>query len=153
MKRISIKRSSLLAMMAAMMSVAAITATAGMADTSTKQNVGESITQNSSSGTESADVGQTYEVAGSGHNSGQCAGVQGATNTAPVEGSIDLLQNISEAKDFEFEDVGGSDLNILQSDAEAGNFEFDGGGAPLTVGGANETECDQKADQSGSASK
>jgi hypothetical protein len=153
MKRINIKRSSLLAMMAAMMSVAAITATAGMADTSTKQNVGESITQNSSSGTESADVGQTYEVAGSGHNSGQCAGVQGATNTAPVEGSIDLLQNISEAKDFEFEDVGGSDLNILQSDAEAGNFEFDGGGAPLTVGGANETECDQKADQSGSASK
>jgi hypothetical protein len=152
MKRISIKRSPLLAMMAAMMSVAAITATAGMADTSTEQNVGESITQNSSSGTESADVGQTFEVAGSGRNSDQCAGVQGATNTAPLEGGIDLLQNLSEAEDFVFEDVGGSDINILQSDAEAGNFEFDGGGEPLTVGGTNESSCDQKANQSGSAS-
>ena len=153
MKRISIKRSPLLAMMAAMMSVAAVTATAGMADNSTEQNVGESITQNSSSGTESADVGQTFEVAGSGRNSDQCAGVQGATNTAPLEGGIDLLQNLSEAEDFVFEDVGGSDLNILQSGAEAGSFEFDGGGGPLTVGGANETACDQKADQSGSASR
>ncbi len=49
--------------------------------------------------------------------------------------------------------MGGSDLNILQADSEAGNFEFDGGGGPLTVGGANETACDQKADQSGSASR
>jgi hypothetical protein len=152
MKRISIKRSPLLVAMTAMMSVAAIMATAGMADTSTEQNVGESITQDSSSGTESGEVGQTFEVAGSGDNSDQCAGVQGATNTAPLEGGIDLLQNVSEAEDFVFEDVGGSDLNILQSDAEAGNFEFDGGGGPLTVGGANETACDQKADQSGSAS-
>jgi hypothetical protein len=152
MKRISIKRSPLLVAMTAMMSVAAIMATAGMADTSTEQNVGESITQNSSSGTESGDVGQTFEVAGSGRNSDQCAGVQGATNTAPLEGGIDLLQNLSEAEDFVFEDVGGSDLNILQSDAEAGNFEFDGDGGPLTVGGANETACEQKADQSGSAS-
>jgi len=152
-ERISTKGWLLLAAMAAMGPVAAITATAGMADTSTEQNVGESITQDSSSGTESGDVGQTFEVAGSGRNSDQCAGVQGATNTAPLEGGIDLLQNLSEAKDFKFEDVGGSDLNILQSDAEAGNFEFDGGGAPLTVGGANETACDQKADQSGSASR
>ena len=153
MKLISIKRSPLLAMMAAMMSVAAITATVGMADTSTEQNVGESITQNSSSGNESADVGQSFDVAGSGRNSDQCAGVQGATNTAPLEGGIDLLQNVSEAEDFVFEDVGGTDLNILQSDAEAGNFEFDGDGEPLTVGGTNESSCDQKADQSGSASR
>jgi hypothetical protein len=151
-ERISIKGWLLLAAMAAMGPVAAITATAGMADTSTEQNVGESITQSSSSGTESADVGQTFEVAGSGRNSDHCAGVQGATNTAPLEGGIDLLQNLSEAEDFVFEDVGGSDLNILQSDAEAGNFEFDGDGGPLTVGGANETACEQKADQSGSAS-
>src|SRR5918994_7285397 len=135
MKPISMKRSPLLAMMAAMMSVAAVTATAGMADTSTEQSVGESIVQNSSSGTESADVGQTFEVASSGENSNQCAGVQGVTNTAPVEGGIDLLQYNSEAEDFEFDEVGGADLNILQADAVAGNFEFDGGGAPLTVGG------------------
>src|SRR4028119_2531057 len=98
MKRISIKRSSLLAMMAAMMSVAAITATAGMADTSTEQKVGESITQDSSSGTESGDVGQTFEVTGSGGNSDQCAGVQGVTNTAPQQGGVDGLQHGSRAE-------------------------------------------------------
>jgi hypothetical protein len=151
-ERISIKGWLLLAAMAAMGPVAAITATAGMADTSTEQNIGESITQNSSSGTESADVGQTFEVAGSGDNSNQCAGVQGVTNTAPLQGGIDVLQYDSQTDDFEFEDVGGSDLNILQADSEAGNFEFDGGGEPLTVGGTNESSCDQKANQSGSAS-
>jgi hypothetical protein len=150
-ERINIKGWLLLAAMAAMGPVAAITATAGMADTSTEQNIGESITQNSSSGTESADVGQTFEVAGSGDNSNQCAGVQGVTNTAPLQGGIDVLQYDSQADDFEFEDVGGSDLNILQADSEAGNFEFDGGGEPLTVGGTNESSCDQKANQSGSA--
>ncbi len=152
MERISIKGWPLLAAMAAMVPVAAITATVGMADTSTEQNVGESITQDSSSGTESADVGQTFEVTGSGGNSDQCAGVQGVTNTAPLEGNIDLLQHVSEAEDFDFEDIGGSDLNILQADAQAGNFEFDGGGTPLTVGGANDTACDQQANQGGSAS-
>jgi hypothetical protein len=151
-ERISIKGWLLLAAMAAMGPVAAVTATAGMADTSTEQNVGESITQDSSSGTESGDVGQTLEVTGSGDNSDQCAGVQGVTNTAPQQGGIDVLQYGSQAEDFEFEDVGGSDLNILQADSEAGNFEFDGGGGPLTVGGANETACDQKANRSGSAS-
>jgi hypothetical protein len=151
-ERISIKGWLLLAAMATMVSVAAITATAGMADTSTEQNIGESITQDSSSGTESGDVGQTFEVASSGDNADQCAGVQGVTNTAPVQGGIDVLQYDSRAEDFEFEDVGGSDLNILQADSEAGNFEFDGGGEPLTVGGANETACDQQANQSGSAS-
>src|SRR5918997_784898 len=112
--------------MAAMVPVAAITATVGTADTSTEQ---------------------TFEVASSGDNSNQCSGVQGVTNTAPVGGGIDLLQYNSEAEDFEFDEVGGADLNILQADAEAGDFEFEGGGAPLTVGGANETACDQKGNQ------
>ena len=151
MERIRIKGWPLLAAMAAMVPVAALTATAGMADSSTEQSVGESITQDSSSGTESADVGQTFEVTGSGENSNQCAGVQGVANTAPVEGGIDLLQYNAEAEDFEFDGVGGSDLNILQADSEAGNFEFEGDGSPLTVGGANDTACDQKANQSGSA--
>jgi hypothetical protein len=152
MERIRIKGWPLLAAMVAMVPVAVLTATAGMADTSTEQSVGESITQDSSSGTESADVGQTFEVTSSGENSNQCSGVQGVTNTAPVGGGIDLLQYNSEAEDFEFDEVGGADLNILQADSEAGNFEFEGDGAPLTVGGANETACDQKANQSGSAS-
>ncbi len=148
----SIKGRLLLVAMAAMVPVAAATATVGMADTSTEQNVGESITQDSSSGTESGDVGQTFEVAGSGDNSDQCAGVQGVTNTAPLQGGIDIIQYDSRADDFEFEGVGGSDMNILQADSEAGNFEFGGGGEPLTVGGTNETSCNQKASQSGSAS-
>lgn len=152
MERIRIKGWPLLAAMVAMVPVAVLTATASMADTSTEQSVGESITQDSSSGTESADVGQTFEVTSSGENSNQCSGVQGVTNTAPVGGGIDLLQYNSEAEDFEFDEVGGADLNILQADSEAGNFEFEGDGAPLTVGGANETACDQKANQSGSAS-
>ena len=152
MERIRTKGWPLLAAMVAMVPVAVLTATAGMADTSTEQSVGESITQDSSSGTESADVGQTFEVTSSGENSNQCSGVQGVTNTAPVGGGIDLLQYNSEAEDFEFDEVGGADLNILQADSEAGNFEFEGDGAPLTVGGANETACDQKANQSGSAS-
>ena len=152
MERISLKGWLLWAAMGAIAAASAATATAGMADTSTEQSVGESIVQDSSSDTESADVGQTFEVASSGENSNQCSGVQGATNTAPVEGGIDLLQYNSEAEDFEFDEVGGADLNILQADAEAGDFEFDGGGAPLTVGGANETACDQQANQGGSAS-
>jgi hypothetical protein len=60
----------------------------------------------------------------------------------PPAGGIDVLQYNSLAEDFQFEDVGGADLNILQTDSEAGDFEFDGGGGPLTVGGANETACD-----------
>jgi hypothetical protein len=151
-KRIILKRLLLLAAMAIMAPVTAITATTGMADTSTEQNIGEGVTQDSSSGSESGDADQTLNVAGSGDNSDQCTGVQGAGNTAPLEGSIDLLQNLSEAKDFVFEDVGGSDLNILQSDAKAGNFDFHGGGEPLTVDGTNESSCDQQASQTGSAS-
>jgi hypothetical protein len=151
-KRIILKRLLLLAAMATMVPVAAITATTGMADTSTEQNVGEGVTQDSSSGSESGDVGQTFDVAGSGDNSDQCAGVQGASNTAPLQGGIDLLQYESQADDFGFEDVGGSSLNIIQADSEAGKFEFDGGGEPLTVDGTNETSCGQQASQAGSAS-
>jgi len=134
--------------MAAMVLVAAIPA---VADTSTSQNVGKGVTQEHSSESESADMGQTFEVTGSGDSSNQCAGVQGVGNTASQEGGINLIQYDSEADDFEFEDVGGS-LNIIQADSEADNFEFDGEGAPLTVGGNNETLCDQKANQAGSAS-
>jgi hypothetical protein len=74
-------------LLTAAVSLATISATAGMADTSTEQKIGEGITQDSSSGTESGDVGQTFEVTGSGDNSDQCAGVQGVTNTAPLQGA------------------------------------------------------------------
>lgn len=148
MERIRLKRWLLLAGMAAIVLVAAIPA---LADTSTSQNVGRGVTQEHSSESESADMGQTFEVTGSGDSSNQCAGVQGVGNTASQEGGINLIQYDSEADDFEFEDVGGS-LNLIQADSEADNFEFDGEGVPLTVGGNNETSCDQKANQAGSAS-
>jgi hypothetical protein len=151
-KCIILKRLLFLAAMAIMGSVAAITATAGMADTSTEQNIGEGVTQDSSSGSESGDVGQTFDVTGSGDSSDQCAGVQGASNTAPQQGGVHLLQYESQADEFGFEDVGGSSLNIIQVDSEADKFEFDGGGGPLTVDGTNESSCDQQANQTGSAS-
>ncbi len=150
MKCIVLKR---LLLLAAMVLVAAIPATVGLADTSTSQNVGEVVSQDSSSESESGEIGQTFEVADSGDNSDQCAGVQGVGNTAPVQGGTNIIQYNSEADEFEFEDVGGSLLNIIQADSEADNFEFDGGeGAPLTVGGTNETSCEQQANQAGSAS-
>ncbi len=102
MERISLKGWLLWAAMAAMAAASAAMSTAGMADTSTEQSVGEVITQNSSSESESADVGQSFEVTGSGDGSNQCAGVQGVTNTAPQQGGVDVLQYGSRAEDFEF---------------------------------------------------
>jgi hypothetical protein len=151
-KCIILKRLLLVAGMAAMVVVAAIPATVGLADTSTSQNVGEVVSQDSSSESESGEMGQTFEVADSGDNSDQCAGVQGVGNTAPVQGGANIIQYNSEAEDFEFEDVGGSLLNIIQADSEADNFEFDGVGGPLTVDGTNETTCEQEVNQAGSAS-
>ena len=150
MERISLKRWKLLAAMAAMVLVLAIPA---VADTSTFQSVDEGgVTQDSSSESESADLGQTFEVAGSGGNSDQCAGVQGAGNTTSLEGGTHILQSNSEAGEFGFEDVGGSQLNVIQADSGADNFNFDGVGGPLTVEGNNETSCGQGINQGGSAS-
>ena len=149
MKRIVLKRWLLLAGMAAMVVVPTV---AGVADTNTSQNVGEVVSQDSSSESESGEIGQTFEVTGDGDNSDQCAGVQGVSNTAPVQGATNIIQYNSEAEDFEFEDVGGSLLNIIQADSEADNFEFDGVGEPLTVDGTNETTCEQEVNQAGSAS-
>ena len=147
-KCIILKRLLLLAGMAAMVVIATIPV---VADTSTFQNVGEMITQDHSSESESADMGQTFDVTGAGDSSDQCAGIQGVGNTAPVQGGVKLIQYNSKAGDFDFEDVGGH-LNIIQADSEADNFEFDGGGEPLTVDGTSETSCDQQANQAGSAS-
>jgi hypothetical protein len=146
-----LKRLLVLAAMAAMVLVVAIPAVAGSSDTSNSQNV-ERVSQNSERDSESADIGQDFEVTGSGDTSDQCAGAQGASNTAPLQGGINALQHDSEAKDFDFEDVGGTYLNLIQAASRADNFDFDGVGGPLTVGGSNETTCDQQAEQLGSAS-
>lgn len=149
MRRIILKRLLVLAAMAATVVVATIPV---LADSSTFQNVGEGVTQDSEREAESGEIDQAFKVDGSGDSSSQCAGLQGVGNTAPVQGGISLLQYNSEADEFEFEDVGGSSLNIIQANSEADEFEFDGGGEPLTVGGTNETKCDQQANQAGSAS-
>jgi len=153
MDRISLKRWKLFAAMAAMVLVLAIPA---IADTNTSQNVAANgVTQDFEGQAESGEFDQTFEVSDSGDSSGsnnQCAGAQGAGNTAPLEGGIHLLQSNSDANDFSFEDVGGSQLNIIQADAGADNFNFDEVGGPLTVEGNNETSCGQGVNQGGSAS-
>src|ERR687889_449881 len=55
---------------------------------------------------DSADLDQSFEVTGSGDNSNQCAGIQGAGNTGNSQNVIDLLQYEGETDDFEFEEVG-----------------------------------------------
>lgn len=153
MKRIILKRLLLLVAMAAMVLVLVIPA---VADTSTSQNVTTNgVTQDSEGEAESGEFDQTFEVSDPGGSSGsnnQCAGAQGAGNTAPQEGGTHILQSNSEADEFGFEDVGGSSLNLIQADSEADKFGFDGVGGPLTVEGNNETSCGQGVNQGGSAS-
>jgi hypothetical protein len=149
---IILKRWLLLTAMGAMVLVSALSATAVIADTETSQNVGEVVTQETNSESESADMSQSFDVTSSGDNANQCTGLQGVGNTAPVTGNTNILQYNAEADDFDFEDIGGSSLNILQADAAADKFEFDGKGDPLTIGGTNETACEQGDNQAASAS-
>jgi hypothetical protein len=116
--------------MGAMVLVSALSATAVIADTETSQNVGEVVTQETNSESESADMSQSFDVTSSGDNANQCTGLQGVGNTAPVTGNT----------------------NILQYNAEADDFDFEGKGDPLTIGGTNETACEQGDNQAASAS-
>ena len=150
MERISLKRWKLLAAMAAMVLVLAIPA---VADTSTSQKVSTNgVTQDSDGDVESGEFDQAFEVGGGDDGSNQCAGAQGAGNTAPLEGGTHILQSNSDANGFSLEDVGGSQLNVIQADSGADNFGFDGVGGPLTVEGNNETSCGQGINQGASAS-
>ena len=80
--------------------------------------------------TESGEVDQSFEVAGSGDNSNQCANIQGVGNTGNSQNVIDLIQDSSTADDFEFEEVGSS----------------------IDVSPENSTTCDQQVNQAASAS-
>ena len=88
------------------------------------------ITQESEQEAESGDIDQSFEVTGGGDNSNQCAGVQGVANTGNAQNVIDLLQAVSEADDFEFEEVG----------------------SDITVSPESPTTCDQQVNQAASAS-
>jgi hypothetical protein len=114
---ISWKKMMLLAALLAMLIVAAVPAIA---------QIGQEAEQESESG----QVDQSFEVAGSGDNSNQCAGIQGVANTGNAQNQIDLIQYGSEADDFEFDEVGST----------------------LTVSPENSTTCDQQVNQAASVS-
>jgi uncharacterized membrane protein len=111
------KKLMLLAALLAMLIVAAVPAIA-------------QIGQESEQETESGEVDQSFEVAGSGDNSNQCANIQGVGQTGNAQNQIDLIQYGSEADDFEFDEVGST----------------------ITVSPENSTTCDQQVNQAASAS-
>jgi hypothetical protein len=111
------KKIMLLAALLAMLIVAAVPAIA-------------QIGQEGEQETESGEVDQSFEVAGSGDNSNQCAGIQGVANSGNAQNQIDLIQYASTADDFEFDEVGSN----------------------VEVSPANTTECDQQVNQAASAS-
>ena len=79
---------------------------------------------------QSGDVSQSFKVTNTGDNSNQCAGVQGTANTGNAQNQISVVQDSSVAGDFEFDEVS----------------------TDITVGGTNETTCDQQVNQAASAS-
>jgi len=111
------KKLMLLAALLAMLIVAAVPAIA-------------QIGQESEQETESGEVDQSFEVAGSGDNSNQCANIQGVGQTGNVQNQIDLIQYGSEADDFEFDEVGST----------------------ITSSPVNTATCDQQVNQAASAS-
>jgi hypothetical protein len=88
------------------------------------------LSQETEQEAESGDVNQSFDVSQTGDNSNQCASPQGVANTGNPQNVIDLLPALSEADDFEFEEVG----------------------SDITVDGTNETTCDQQVNQAASAS-
>lgn len=78
---------------------------------------------------ESGDVNQSFNVSNRGDNSNQCAGIQGVANTGNAQNQISIVQNGSEAEDFDFEDVGST----------------------ITVSPSNTTSCDQQVNQAAAA--
>jgi hypothetical protein len=79
--------------------------------------------------TESGEVDQSFEVAGSGDNSNQCANIQGVGQTGNSQNQTNLIQYGSEADDFEFDEVGST----------------------ITSSPVNTTECTQQVNQAASA--
>ena len=126
MKCIAFKRLLLLLGMAAMVLGLAIPAVAGGTNTGNAQN---EVGQESEQEAESGDVDQSFESSSTGDNSNVCLAPSFVTNTGNAQNQIDLLQDGSVAGDFEFDEVS----------------------SDITVGGTNETTCNQQVDQAASA--
>ena len=126
MKCIILKRLLLLAGMAAMVLGMAIPALADGTNTGNAQNtVGQEAAQEAESG----DVDQSFESSSTGDNSNQCLAPSFVTNTGNAQNQISLVQDGSTAGDFEFDEVS----------------------SDITLGGTNETTCDQQVNQAASA--
>ena len=127
MKCIVLKRLLLLAGMAAMVLGLAIPALASGTNTGNAQNtVGQEAAQDAESG----EVDQSFESSSTGDNSNQCLAPSFVTNTGNAQNQISVVQDSSVAGDFEFDEVS----------------------TDITVGGTNETTCDQQVNQAASAS-
>ena len=96
------KKLMLLAALLAMLAVAAIPAIA-------------QVTQEQEQEGESAELDQSFEVAGSGDNSNQCANIQGVGNTGNAQNLLPIIQYGGEADDFEFEEVG-ADITLTPNE-------------------------------------
>jgi hypothetical protein len=125
-KCIILKRLLLLAGMAAMVLAVAVPALAGGTNTGNTQNtVGQEPEQEAQSG----DVDQSFESSSTGDNSNQCLAPSFVTNTGNAQNQISVVQDSSDAGDFEFDEVS----------------------SDITVGGTNETTCEQEVNQAASA--
>jgi hypothetical protein len=125
-KCIILKRLLLLAGMAAMVLAVAVPALAGGTNTGNTQNtVGQEPEQEAQSG----DVDQSFESSSTGDNSNQCLAPSFVTNTGNAQNQISVVQDSSVAGDFEFDEVS----------------------SDITVGGTNETTCEQEVNQAASA--
>ncbi len=127
MKCIVLKRLLLLAGMAAMVLALAVPALAGGTNTGNSQNtVGQEASQEADSG----QVDQSFESSSTGDNSNVCLAPSFVTNTGNAQFQTSLVQDGSTAGDFEFDEVS----------------------TDITVGGTNETTCEQGVNQAASAS-
>jgi hypothetical protein len=126
-KGIILKRLLLLAGMAAMVLGLAIPAFAGATNTGNSQNT---VAQEPEQNAESGDVDQSFESTSTGDNSNQCLAPSFVTNTGNAQNQISVVQDSSTAGDFEFDEVS----------------------SDITVGGTNETACEQEVNQAASAS-
>ena len=113
----ALRKLMIMAMVAAMTLVVAIPALA-------------QVSQEGEQEGESGDVDQSFEVTSEGDNSSQCANVQGVGQTGNSQNQLDLVQDESEADDFEFEEVGST----------------------IDESPTNTATCDQQVNQAASAS-
>jgi hypothetical protein len=105
--------------------------------------VADDIDQETEQEAESGEVDQAFEVTGSGANSNQCAGIQGAANTGNAQNVIDVVQF---DEDDDFDGDGRLDRN------RDGGFEFEEVGSTFEMSHESSTTCVQQVNQAASAS-